>query len=397
MASLAADPGMPVDDYLPPCPSTMTREVKDIHTFPLGKGLAVLRPGDGRLNILNPLARWIWEHSALGMHRSELESLLTLQAGHDPQAVEDLFSQWAAAGLDPEATVVASQDQPDYATFWLGGRRIRVAADSRELLQAVQPCLGHLVDTGPPGPVAGTIALCHEGDGYAIIKNGTTIRHPASLNDLTVEALWEIVEIGCAVPGRLMTVHGAAVAGGGACCLLAGRGGSGKTTLAAGLAAIGFTLIADDVIPVNSGSGLLSPMPMAMCIKAGSWPALDAFYPAAHNLLSYQRFGKEVRFYPPPPTAIAEPFSMIRANAVVFPHYVRNSQPQLTEVPSHEVLAELVRSNSIIDTWSPKKLAEVAAWVDSLQGYKIVYPDMQTGLDLVRRIFRDHLKFSLPL
>ena len=128
------------------------------------------------------------------------------------------------------------------------------------------------------GPIGGTVGLCSEKGRYVLYKNKAKICSFASENDLVVQAIWEVIEIGCRVPGGLMTVHGGAVEKDGVCSILAGAGGSGKTTLTAGLDSSGFMLVADDVVPLIARSGLLEPVPMSMCIKEGSWPILKNLY-----------------------------------------------------------------------------------------------------------------------
>lgn len=340
---------------------------------------------------MNPLARWIWEHSASGLNKVELQSLLSSQTDPDSQLVEELFAAWESVGIAPSLSVAPSKEGQFHTVFWLGGRRMRLASANQDLFQPIRDCLSHLIDDNHTGPVACTVTVSHDGkEGYAIFKNQERIRRSASINDLIVEAIWEVVEIGCDIPGRLMTIHGGAVAKEGVCGILAGAGGSGKTTLTAGLAANGFALIADDVVPVVSGCGLFSPVPMSMCIKAGSWPVLDGLYPEARTIPTYHRFGKPVRFYPPPSSAVPEPTHRFRVNTVLFPQYTPGILPQLVPIPPYEILAELVKSNSIIDSWDAERLAEVAAWVSGLDGYRIFYPDLSSGIDLVGRIFRDY-------
>lgn len=273
----------------------------------LGQGLAVLQEKSGRVYILNPLARWIWESSASGIGQEELKTILREETRHDGRTVAELFSTWAEAGLRPSLPENTETDRAQHRhIYWLGGGRIEVKSDDPELLQRFHACACHLEDHHP-GPLAGTFALCREGNGYFLYKGEKKINFFTSANNLIVQAIWEVIEMGCRIPGRLMTIHGGAVAKEGVCCILAGPGGSGKTTLTAALVASGFMLVADDVIPVGSRNGWLESVPMSMCIKEGSWAVLRDLYPEADGCPVYSRFGKTVRFYPPPTSSSARP------------------------------------------------------------------------------------------
>ncbi len=359
-----------------------------ITIFELGHGLVILQDKVGQLHVLNPLARWIWESSASGMEPEKIKTMLSEQTGHDGQAVEVLSASWREAGIVPSLAETSRKRRPYHHTYWLGGGRIRVQSNDKVLLKQFHSCLAHLEDDRS-GPIAGKISIYRAEDGFSLYKNNTKIHLFSNVNDLIVQGIWEVIEIACRAPESLMTVHGGAVAKDEICCILAGVGGSGKTTLTAGLVASGFTLVADDVIPIDARSGLLDTVPMSMCIKEGSWPVLEDFYTEANKLPIYNRFGKTVRFYPPPLSAVPSPSIRYRVNAVLFPCYVPDSNPQIMPIEPYDILAKLLKSNSIINQWTPEKLEGVLSWVSGLTGYRLTYPNLVSGMNLVDHVFRN--------
>ena len=368
----------------------MTADNKNNTTFPLGQGLAVFQEKSEKLHILNPLARWIWESSASGMVAKKLKDVLSEETHYDGQTVDDLFSIWTDAGLTPSLPENILPEQAKHShTYWLGDGRIQVNSNDQELMLRFHACTRHLEDH-LTGPLAGTLTLYKIENKYSLYKDIKKIHSFTSANDLVVQSIWELIEIGCQLPGRLMTIHGGAVAQEGFCCILAGAGGSGKTTLTAGLVASGFTLVADDVIPVSFRNGQLESVPMSMCIKEGSWPVLKDMYPEADGFHVYNRFGKTVRFYPPPRESVPCPADRYRANAVLFPNYSPGSEPNIAPVAPYQILGELVQTNSIIDTWTAEKLENVSAWISGLKGYRLTYPDLLSGMRLVKQVYRDH-------
>lgn len=367
----------------------MATDNKTNSTFPLGQGLAVFQKKNEKIHILNPMARWIWESSASGMVSEKIKAILSEETHYDGQTVDDLFSVWTNVGLTPSLPENRPIGQEKYSrTYWLGDGRIQVNSDDRELMLLFHACTQHLEDH-LTGPLAGTLTLCKMENKYFLYKNTKKIYSFASANDLIVQSIWELIEIGCQLPGRLMMIHGGAVAQEGFCCILAGAGGSGKTTLTAGLVASGFTLVADDVIPVSFRNGQLESVPMSMCIKKGSWPVLQNMYPEADGFPVFNRFGKTVRFYPPPRESVPCSADRYRANAVLFPSYSPGSKPNIAPVPPYQILGELVQTNSIIDSWTPEKLENVSAWISGLNGYRLTYPDLLSGMSLVEQVYRD--------
>lgn len=352
--------------------------------FPLGQGIVLLQEDTEKIHILNPLVRWIWETLAEGSDVEEVKDLLTEETGHAGKFVDELTAAWREADLVPISfepeTFVQNYSRHIYA---LGDNRICIQSNDKGLLGQIHACMGHLEDHHV-APLAATYTLCNEGECYSLFKNKVRLQTFPVRNDCLVQTIWETIETSCQMPGELLVVHGSAVAAANVCCILAGAGGSGKTTLAAGLVASGYTLVADDVLPIGAGNGLAVPIPMSMCIKEGSWTVLNDLYPDSDTYHIYSRFGKSVRFYPPPPAAVPHWSKRYRVNFVLFPRYSAGSSPKIIPMAPYDILAELLQTNSIIDTWTPEKIENVVHWLSGLAGYSLFYPDLSTGMELVK-------------
>ncbi len=76
----------------------------------------------------------------------------------------------------------------------------------------------------------------------------------------------------------LFFVHAAAVAYKGACLMIAGASGAGKSTFCWELCNAGFEYISDELAPIDLRSMLVSPYPRALCLKREieSMPAVPA-------------------------------------------------------------------------------------------------------------------------
>lgn len=101
-------------------------------------------------------------------------------------------------------------------------------------------------------------------------------------------------------------VHAAAVARGGRAVLLPAPAGSGKSTLAAACTLAGWELLSDDtvVLEEEAGRALLRPLPLALCLKPGSWAPLVAAGADLDGLPVYERLdGRQARYLAVPKAA----------------------------------------------------------------------------------------------
>lgn len=364
--------------------------------FQIGQGLAVLENND-KIHIIDPLGRFIWESLANGMRLEQLTDVLAEEGGYDARAVQKLVSSWKEMGLVP-TPIEKGPFEKGYQQhrYWLGDTRIALQINDIGLLHHLQACIGHLKNY-ETGPITDVFTLCHQETKYRLYKNHVLLHSFSSKNDCIVQTIWEMVEAACRLPSRLMIVHGSAVADGNACCILAGAGGSGKTTLAAGLVATGSLLVADDVVPIDEPSGLAVPIPMSMCLKEGSWKSLLAYYPHYKTYPQFLRYNKNVRFFPPPIHALPKRTERFHINTIIFPHFNHIAERTLVALAPHEVLAKLIQTNSIINTWTAEKIEKVIAWLSTMKGYAITYPDLQTGMGLVKELMGHNKNLiSLP-
>ena len=108
----------------------------------------------------------------------------------------------------------------------------------------------------------------------------------------------EIIEEACSQEGLLMLLHAGAVSKNGRALCLAGKCGSGKSTLIAGLMKQGFHYLGDDLLPLYP-DGTVFPVPVSICLKEEGWKAAEAIWPELSAFAPFYRFGKWVKFLPP--------------------------------------------------------------------------------------------------
>jgi hypothetical protein len=106
----------------------------------------------------------------------------------------------------------------------------------------------------------------------------------------------------------LIALHAAGLVAPEGVLLIAGRKGSGKTTLAAALLAAGWRYLSDDTVLLHAQTLDAVGVPYALGIKAGAWPLLAELYPSLDRTAVHRREdGEVIRYLCPPRENQAQP------------------------------------------------------------------------------------------
>lgn len=160
-------------------------------------------------------------------------------------------------------------------------------------------------------------------------------------------------------------------------------GGSGKSTLVAGLCSKGYSLVHDDILPLDN-KGFVHSVGQFIKLKPGSWPVLELLGTSAQVSAKIPFGSTQVRTYRFPNRIHDSPFL---ARWLIVPKFDENATPKATQLSSLEALQALVRADSYfklpIDN---TKMDNIIGWVENLDCWSIEYPTMQDAIDLVRAI-----------
>jgi len=137
----------------------------------------------------------------------------------------------------------------------------------------------------------------------------------------------------------LMALHAAGLVAPEGVLLIAGRKGSGKTTLAAALLAASWRYLSDDTILLHAQTLDAVGVPYSLGIKAGAWPLLAELYPSLDRTAVHRREdGEVIRYLCPPRENYARPRSV---RWIAFPTRSANSRSTIRQLTQLEGLQRI--------------------------------------------------------
>jgi hypothetical protein len=367
----------------------------------LDDGLLLVTDG-GALVALDAQGKALWEALEAGCAEDELVGACVeagiMDAGAARARVHDTLAAWRRAGVldgagapvrraSPERPAINGHEFPASAfeaVYQVGERPVRLRCGDRDLGVLIDAALRPFrVETPTPAGPLGKIDIVREAGRRFTVRCGDAVlarvgeptENPASARHRCLTALVE-----AARPARrwLAILHASAIARGDRCVLFLGGSGSGKSTLAAGLVARGHRFVTDDYAPVEQGSWLVWPVPVAPSIKSGSWRAVAAHFPALLDQPVFRHRGLQLRYLELDPGARAPLDTGLPIAALVFPRYVPGVGLTARRLTAREALAAICEARSLLDR-RPELLRETLQLVGKVPAYRIDQGD----LDLV--------------
>ena len=167
-----------------------------------------------------------------------------------------------------------------------------------------------------------------------------------------------------------------------------GDSGKGKSTATAILLSEGFTLCADDFVPVDSHYLHLWSFPAALSLKKESLETLMPLFPQLSEARDFffPESGKTVRYL----TTHASEFpdqTHVSCEGLIFVNYQVNSGCRISRLPKYQAFSKLVP-----DSWiSPIRdhAQKFLDWFLSMPCYQLTYSDQGKMVQTVSKLFKD--------
>ena len=360
-------------------------------------GVVVHDGRTGTLFQLNRTAAQIWRRLQQGEHAEAIVRAIARAHAADPVAVRRDFEAFVAAARSAGLLGSSAEDAGDGAmappaprgapaldgAYRVGEAVVRVSCYPADVAAAFAP-LAAPAAVPAARPAHARLALFRAGGAFVLTCEGRLVERL----DTAPTARWAMVRQLVALGRRrpwLALLHAGALAGPAGGLLLCGDSGAGKSSLLAGLVHAGFPFIADDIVPVEAGSGLIWPVPLAISIKHGSWPAISGLFPQLARAPIIRFGGRSMRYLWPDARALAEHSSGYAAAAVLFPRYAEDAPVTRTRLEPARALALLGEGGSVLPA-TDAGLAEFLAWWGRLPAYRLCYGRLEEAVAAVRAL-----------
>ena len=334
------------------------RASPDVRFYILEDGGVLFCDGSQELHGFNTAAAYIWCCLEEGLDAREAASAFARVAAL-PEAeayglAADLVQQWIGRGwltsaADSEGAAPAPPrgrrpPRPTAPTPQRIARRVRgepalryrllgttfgLRVTEPRLAALVEPVLAHLEVRGAEAHDL-ELEVARDAGGLVLLEDGAVVARCAEPAELA-PLLKAHLRVRVVDRHRyFMQIHAGAVLAGEACMLLPGPPGSGKSTLTAGLVASGLGYLSDELALLEGIPLAIRAVPLALTVKPGAVDVLEPLYPGLAGLPVHRREdGKQVRYLPPPASALAADAAAHPLNWIVFPRYTPGVETQL--------------------------------------------------------------------
>lgn len=372
----------------------------NIEQFTIDGQFALFQLCNNQIHILNSTAQFIWEQTLAGSSNVEIAcELVKTFSITKPQALTDIHNcqvDWKQKGLLSSQGVTTQRDcsHPLPATIpshtnWHNVRQIEIAdtplelaIGSAQLELLLAPILEHLTTRKSANS---RHRICVWEDDNGAFVSGKQCHFCSSQDQIIESLIHEVIECSCRDRNFWAILHAGAVLYNDLSILLAGSGGSGKSTLITALQYHGYPYLSDDISPLEKETGMLVPFPMSQSLKTGSWAPLQDLYPLINQLPSYQRLEKQVRYLVPQHVKANSWQKHWPIGALIFPCFDPQSKPGFKQLSSLQALQHLLLSQSLYDL----PVQYLVAWLEALPCYIMHYHDLKEGTDIFKQIMCD--------
>lgn len=367
-----------------------------------GQDAVAYYPVADRLLILNQTGKMVWELSNEGHEHAAIAALFArrfciseARAWHDVGQLLRVLADggWQAdhaEGSDarlPAAGVAPATDSVGptcCGIFCFGDSRIRAMSSVAAFDAGFFARFQHrLVEADGSEDV---LEISQSGCRYLLVFRGSFVAEATTVSKM-ISFICELL-LALEHPNRplLAFCHAGAVVWKKHSLLMPGLSGAGKSTLTAFLAAHGFIYLGDDTVAVGEGDAALLPLPTCLSIKSGSWPIIEALYPALRSSPTLRRFSRSLRYVDPQDNSV-----ILRAapapSAIVFPTYSAGELTQLKPLsPLQTMICLLGAHASLSAPATEAKLRKLIDFVEKTPAYELSYAELPEAMQAIKEV-----------
>ena len=183
---------------------------------------------------------------------------------------------------------------------------------------------------------------------------------------------------------QYLVLHAAVLEKSGQAIIFAGPPGSGKSTLCAAMAQLGWRLLSDELTLVRPGDGQVVPMPRPVSLKNESITIVRQLFPEAvfGPMCPTARKG-EITHLKPPKTSVEEARIPAAPRWVIFPGYDPGSAVELRRLPRSRAFLRLAESSFNYSYLGTAGFEMTAQLIRNCDCYRLSYGNV---IDALREI-----------
>lgn len=178
------------------------------------------------------------------------------------------------------------------------------------------------------------------------------------------------------------TLHAGGVLYQGKLFAFPGLSHSGKSTLIATLCAAGCPYFAEDCLPVLDNNLQTAAVPLPIKLRKPGWPVLRDHIPGFDNLPLRSDGEIPVRYWQPPPHDVKS----APIEALVFPRFAHNAEPEWSRLPLVETLFEFIASQSAPVENSPASWQKLVNTLTRIPAFAIRYGSVEDSHRLLQAV-----------
>lgn len=356
----------------------------------------------GDIRLLNPTAALIWNYVEDGVDArgiaGELADAFGIGLGQASADVEGMLRAWEEAALlranprplppriephVPPAAIPGNAVLVHAGSYCLGAKRFRIRFLAAPDIDGIgRAFIGRIVAmfSGFASPGEACIADPVPAIEFCVGRSSSSVAYENgcwrgdSVMDGFVELCSVLLHATYGPFDWLCRLHAATLARDDAAIVMPAPAGNGKSTLAAYLAASGWTYCADDTTALDPRCRVL-PLPTAVGLKAGSLSVLDRLYPGLGSLQVHEYGDKAARYLALDPLRSAG--APLDLSAMVFPKYEPGAEPSLGRLSAAEAVARLMEAGiGLGGTLTPAKLEWFAGLMERTPCWALGYDSL---------------------
>ena len=181
--------------------------------------------------------------------------------------------------------------------------------------------------------------------------------------------------------------HAASVKKGHKTIVLPANSGSGKTTLTVALTACGWQCITDELAVLDLQELAITPLPIPMRIRSGSFTPLLAFYPAISGLPVFQDlYENSIRWIVLAKENIVDKLTCSKITELIFPRYTENATTELLMLDKSKALEKLAATGSSERDMTLEDAKAMVRLVEQTPCYELLFSDLDDAITAIESI-----------